>query len=218
MINWGWIGRHLGDEIIPAVLQHIMLSGISVMIALVISLPAGIVITRYRAAYLPVTFTAGLLFTIPSLALFALLISIPGIGIGEKPAIIALVAYSLLVLIRNVITGIDSVPEATVEAARGMGLTPSQILWKVELPLALPIIVAGIRIATVTVIGIATIAAYIGGGGLGTLIFEGIDRDFPTKIFVGAFLATFLSILADITLLKLEHRLRPWNRRSSEAL
>jgi osmoprotectant transport system permease protein len=214
LIDWRWVGRNLTDDLLPALWDHIVLCAVSVLIALVISLPLGILITRYRRAYTPVTFITGLLYTIPSLSFFAVLITIPGIRIGRTPAIIALVAYSLLVLIRNVVVGIDSVPRDTREAARGMGLTSWQTLRQVELPLALPIIVAGIRIATVTTIGVATIAAYIGAGGLGELIFSGIDRNFPTEILAGAILATLLSVVADFGLLGMERWLRPWSRRA----
>src|SRR3712207_9059542 len=131
----------------------------------------------------------------------------------RSPVIIALVAYSLLILIRNTVAGLDAVPAETIDAARGMGLTNRQILFGVELPLALPVMVAGIRIATVTIIGIATIGAYISGGGLGKLIFDGIKRNFPTMIHPGAVLATALAILADLLLLALERYLRPWARR-----
>jgi osmoprotectant transport system permease protein len=216
-MNWRWVGRHLDDIILPALWQHIRLSGISVLIAVAIALPLGIAVSRYRPAYAPVTFLTGVLYTIPSLAFFVLLLSVPGVKIGPTPAIIALVAYSLLVIIRNVVAGIDSVPGETLEAARGMGLTSGQILRQVELPLALPIIIAGIRIATVTAIGVATIAAYIGGGGLGRLIFDGISRSFSTRIIVGAVLATLLSVVADIGLLGVERYLRPWSRRAGRA-
>jgi osmoprotectant transport system permease protein len=212
VLDWNWISNNLTDEIIPAVIGHIYLSFVSVAIALLISLPTGILVSRYRKAYPPVTFITGVLYSIPSLALFALLVTVPGIGLGPRAVIIALVAYSLLVLIRNVVAGMDSVPEETKDAARGMGLTSRQILFKVELPLALPVIVAGARIATVTVIGIATIGAYISGGGLGELIFTGISRNFPTRVIVGAVLATLLAILADLSLLALERYLRPWAR------
>jgi osmoprotectant transport system permease protein len=212
IFDWGWVANNLSDEIVPAVIGHIYLSTVSVTIALLISLPTGVAVSRYRKAYPPVTFITGLLFSIPSLAAFALLVTIPGIGLGPNAVIIALVAYSLLVLIRNVVAGMDSVPEETKDAARGMGLTARQILFKVELPLALPVIVAGIRIATVTIIGIATIGAYINGGGLGELIFTGISRNFPTRVIVGAVLATLLAILADLLLLAVERYLRPWAR------
>jgi osmoprotectant transport system permease protein len=213
LIEWDWIRENFWEDIVPAIQGHIFLSFVSVTIALAISLPTGVLVSRYRKAYPPVTFITGLLYSIPSLALFGILISIPGITIGPTPVIIALVAYSLLILIRNIVAGLDAVPAETIDAARGMGLTQMQILFKVELPLALPVIVAGIRIATVTIIGIATIGAYIAGGGLGKMIFDGINRSFPTMIITGAALATALAIVADLSLLALERYLRPWARR-----
>jgi osmoprotectant transport system permease protein len=213
LIEWDWIRENFWEDIVPAIQGHIYLSFVSVAIALAISLPTGVMVSRYRKAYSPVTFVTGLLYSIPSLALFGILISIPGITIGPNPVIIALVAYSLLILIRNTVAGLDAVPAETIDAARGMGLTNRQILFKVELPLALPVIVAGIRIATVTIIGIATIGAYIAAGGLGKMIFDGINTSFPTMIITGAVLATALAVLADLLLLALERRLRPWARR-----
>ena len=213
LIEWDWLSENFWEDIFPAIQGHMYLSFVSVAIALAISLPVGVLAARYRKIYPPVTFVTGILYSIPSLALFSILISVPGIVIGPTPVIIALVAYSLLILIRNVVAGIDSVPAETIDAARGMGLTNRQILFGVELPLALPVMVAGIRIATVTIIGIATIGAYISGGGLGKLIFDGINRNFPTMIIAGAVLATALAILADLLLLALERYLRPWARR-----
>ena len=212
LIDWEWISENFWEDIMPALQGHIFLSFVSITIALVIALPVGVLSARYRKAYPPVTAVTGILYSIPSLAFLAILISIPGVAIGPSPVIIALVAYSLLILIRNTVAGLDSVPPETIDAARGMGLTDRQILFRVELPLALPIIVAGIRIATVTIIGIATIGAYINGGGLGTLIFDGIGRQFPTMIIAGAVLATVLAIVADLLLLALERYLRPWAR------
>ncbi len=217
IVDWEWISENFWEDIVPALQGHVFLSSVSVAIALVIALPVGVMVSRHRTAYPPVAFVTGLLYSIPSLALFGILISIPGITIGPTPVIIALVAYSLLVLIRNTVAGLDSVPPETVDAARGMGLTSGQILFRVELPLALPVIVAGIRIATVTIIGIATIGAYIAGGGLGKMIFDGINRSFPTMIITGAVLATLLAIFADLMLLLLERRLRPWARRRRPA-
>jgi osmoprotectant transport system permease protein len=202
LIEWDWISENFWEDIVPAIQGHIFLSFVSVAIALAISLPTGVLVYRYRKAYPPVTFVTGLL-------------SIPGITIGPRPVIIALVAYSLLILIRNTVAGLDAVPAETIDAARGMGLTDRQILFQVELPLALPVIVAGIRIATVTIIGIATIGAYIAGGGLGKMIFDGINRSFPTMIITGAVLATLLAIIADLALLALERYLRPWARRKT---
>jgi osmoprotectant transport system permease protein len=200
LIEWDWIRENFWEDIVPAIQGHIFLSFVSVAIALSLSLPTGVLVSRYRKAYPPVTCVTGLLYSIPSLALFGILI-------------IALVAYSLLILIRNTVAGLDAVPAETIDAARGMGLTPGQILFRVELPLALPVIVAGIRIATVTIIGIATIGAYIAAGGLGKMIFDGINRSFPTMIITGAVLATALAIFADLSLLALERHLRPWARR-----
>ena len=217
VFDWAWIADNFFDQILPALLQHLYLSFVSVAIALAISLPVGIAASRRRGLYPPVTIFAGFLFTVPNLAFFAILISVPGLGVGAAPAIIALSAYSLLILIRNVVAGLDSVPAATKDAARGMGLTERQILFGVELPLALPVIVAGVRIASVTVIGIASIAAFIGGGGLGDLIFDGIDRDFPTLTIVGAALAALIAITTDLSLNRLERRLRPWAKRAAGA-
>jgi osmoprotectant transport system permease protein len=190
---------------------------VSLAIALVISLPLGILAARYRWLYPPLTAITGFFYTIPSFSMFALMIFVIGLSVGRTPAIIALVLYSLLVLIRNVVTGLDSVPPETKDAARGMGLTDRQILWKVELPLALPVIVAGMRIAFVTVIGIAVIGAYINAGGLGDLIFDGITRDFPTMYITGAVLATLLAVGADLLFVGAERLLSPWARRARGA-
>lgn len=214
LINWGWLSSNLTSEILPAFLGHIFLSFISVAIALAISLPVGVACARYRSLYAPITTLTGLLFAIPSFAFFTILLFVFGFSIGVTPAIIALTAYSLLILIRNTVTGLDSVPAETIDAAKGMGLTQRQILFSVELPLAIPVIVAGIRVATVTVIGIATIGAYIGAGGLGNLIFDGITRDFATQVITGAVLTTLLAIAADLLLLRMERLISPWSRRA----
>lgn len=216
LVDFGWISRNLSTEIVPAFLDHLYLSLLPVTLALAISLPVGILAQRYRRAYPPVTAVAGVLYTIPSLAFFVMLI--PIMGIGQRPVIVALTAYSLLVLIRNVVTGLDSVPAETQDAARGMGLTERQILLGVQIPLALPVIVAGIRISTVTAVGIATIADFVGGGGLGSLIFDGISRQFLTSILVGSLLAILIAVSADLGLNWLEGRLRPWARRAREAV
>lgn len=216
-IDWAWILRHLwGDGgIIDAFFQHLYLSLIPVAIALAISLPVGIFVHRHRWLYAPTTAFTGVLYTIPSLAFFVMLI--PIMGTGQRPVLVALTAYSLLILIRNTVTGLDSVPEETKDAARGMGLTNRQILLGVELPLALPVIVAGIRIATVTVVGIASIADFIGAGGLGDLIFDGISRQFATPIIVGGLLVAIIAISADLGLYRVEGWLRPWARRAGKA-
>lgn len=183
-----------------------MLVVVSVVIAFVLSLAAGIVAARVARVYTPVMAVAGALYTVPSLALFALLI--PLVGLGRVPAIVGLVAYSVLILVRNVATGLREVPADVVDAARGMGFGPLGLLLRVELPLAMPVIVAGLRVATVTVIGIATIAAYVNAGGLGTLIFSGIQQAFPAKILTGAAVASLMAVVADVTFDHIERRLR----------
>ena len=217
LIDWEWLGDNFAEDVVPAFFQHIFLCFISLAIALVISLPLGILAARYRRLYPPLTAITGFFYTIPSFSMFTILLFVVGFSVGRTPAIIALVLYSLLVLIRNVVTGLDSVPPETKDAARGMGLTDRQILWRVELPLALPVIVAGMRIAIVTVIGIAVIGAYIGAGGLGDLIFDGITRDFPTMYIAGAVLATLLAIGSDLLFVGAERLLSPWARRARGA-
>ncbi|MGI8650399.1 MAG: ABC transporter permease [Rubrobacter sp.] len=213
-IDWGWLGENFVDEVLPSFIEHVVLCFISLAIAIAISLPLGVLAARYRPLYAPLTIVTGFLYTIPSFSLFTILLFVFGMRVGTAPAIIALVAYSLLILIRNVVTGLDSVPVETVDAARGMGLTNWQILWNVELPLALPVIIAGMRIAIVTVIGIAVIGAYIGAGGLGDLIFDGVSRQFPTLYVTGAVLATLLAIVSDRFFVVLERALSPWTKRA----
>lgn len=216
LIDWEWLGDNFTEDVVPALLQHIFLCAIALAIALVIAVPVGILCARYRWLYGPTTAITGFLYTIPSFAMFTFLLAL-GFSVGVMPAIIALILYSLLILVRNVVTGLDSVPAETIDAARGMGLTDRQILLGVELPLALPVIVAGMRIAVVTVIGVAVIGAYIGGGGLGELVFDGIDRDFPTLYITGAVLATLLAIAADLLFVRTERLLSPWSRRVRRA-
>ena len=200
-----WALGHL-DDIGWAAWEHLVLVAVSVGIAFAISLVVGIWVSRRPRAYAVVMGVTALLYTIPSLALFAMLI--PVVGLGRTPAVIGLVSYSLLILIRNIATGLREVPAEVIEAARGMGLGPWQLLVRIELPLATPVIVAGLRIATVTVIGIATIAGYVNAGGLGTLIFRGIQQTFAAKIIVGGLLTSLMAIAADLALTRVERRLR----------
>lgn len=162
-----------GDEVKTLFVQHIQLCASALGIALIISVPIGVLISRYRFLYVPIIGLFGAIYTIPSLALFSLLV--PFVGLGATPALIALVVYAQFILIRNIVTGLRSVDEAIIESARGMGMSPFQILLRVEFPLALPVIVAGLRIATVTVIAVATVATYISAGGLGDLLRQGVQ-------------------------------------------
>ena len=178
--------------------QHIQLSGTALGIAILIALPLGLLIARYTFLYTPIMGLLGAAYTVPSLALFAILV--PIVGIGFTNALIALVIYAQFVLVRNVATGLRGVDPAIIEAARGMGMSGAQILWRVELPLALPVIVAGVRIATVTVIGVTAIATYIAAGGLGNLLSEGVSSAYNEEIEAGVLAIIALALLADIIL------------------
>ncbi|HEY9346200.1 MAG TPA: ABC transporter permease [Inquilinus sp.] len=200
-----WVPKNI-DRLFEALLEHLGLVFSSVGIALVISLIVGIWAARRPRTFSTIVIMAGILFAIPSLALFALFI--PVMGIGSAPAITGLVAYSLMILIRNIGLGFQAVPRDVLDAAHGMGYGTARRIWEVELPLAMPFIVGGIRIAAVTVIGIATVAAYINAGGLGVIIFEGIDQRFPEKILAGGLLTSALALSTDYLFASLEKILR----------
>lgn len=193
------------DRVFELFWQHLYLVGTSLFLSLLIALPLGIFISRRVKLAIPVLGTLGVLYTIPSLALFALIV--PFLGLGFKPAVLALVMYSQMILVRNTVTAIRGIDPATIEAAKGIGMGKWRILWKIELPLALPVIIAGVRIATISMIAIASVAAYINAGGLGTLIFEGIAQDHSGKIIAGTFVVACLAIVADFTLRRIEKRL-----------
>jgi osmoprotectant transport system permease protein len=210
LIDWGWVGDHLSD-IRFRLVQHIELTVLAVGIGLAISLPLAILSYRRRRLYGPITAVTGILYTIPSLALFALLV--PYTGLTSTTAEIGLVSYTLLILIRNIVVGLRGVPEDVKEAARGMGYTPSQLLWRVELPLAMPAVVAGLRIATVTTVGLVTVTSVLTEGGLGYFILTGFRRSFfSTMILLGSGLSVMLAITADGLLLLVQRWLAPWAR------
>ena len=196
-------------EILEATAAHLSLVVISMAIAIAIALPLGMFIVQRPALRSIALGIASVFQTIPSLALFGFLIPIPFIGgIGRRTAIVALVLYALLPILRNTYVGLTGIDPAVLQAAEAMGMTNSQILWRVRLPLALPVILAGIRTATVITIGVATIAAAIGAGGLGTFIFRGVAMVSDAVILAGAIPAALLAILADILLAQLERRLK----------
>jgi osmoprotectant transport system permease protein len=211
LIWWGWVGRHL-PLIGSALVQHLVLTGTALGLGLVISLPLALLARRYRWTQAPILTASGLLYTVPSLALFFLLGPFTGYA-SRTTAVIALTSYTLLILIRNVVAGLDGVPAEVIEAARGMGYAPLRLLLTVELPLALPAIVAGIRIATVTTIGLVNVAAIIGQPGLGALITDGLRRSFPTPLMVGAILAIALAVLADLLIAGAQRLVTPWRPR-----
>jgi osmoprotectant transport system permease protein len=210
LIDWAWIGRNM-DQIIDRTWEHIGLTAVSVGLGLVISVGLAIVALRWRWTYSPITWVTGLLYTIPSLALFALLV--PVVGLNATNAVIALTSYTLLIIIRNLVAGIDGVPSSVIEAADGMGYTPQARFWKMEVPLALPAIVAGLRIATVTTVGLVTVTAVLGLGGYGFFILRGLNTFFWTQILVGVVLSVALATLLDVGFVWLERLLSPWARR-----
>ena len=209
-----WIPANLG-RILDALLEHLYLTGAAVAAGLVLSLALALLVLRYRRAYAPVIALGGLLYTLPSLAAFALLA--PFVGLTATNAIIALTSYTLLILVRNIVIGIEGVPADVVEAARGMGYRRLRLFLEIQLPLALPVIVAGVRIAAVTVIGLVTVTALLGLGGLGQFILSGfrVLPPYPTQIIVGTVLSVALAIVVDLALLGLERALTPWARRRS---
>ena len=209
LFRWDWVVDHR-EDLWLSLGEHLWLTFLAVSIGLLISFPIAIYAFRHRRAYTPTTLVAGILYTIPSLALFAVLTPIT--GLTTVTAEVGLVSYTLLILIRNIVTGLRSVSEDTKEAALGMGFTPRQLLWKVEIPLSLPAIVAGLRIATVTTIGLVTVTALIGKGGLGYFILLGLSRTFSTAIILGAVLSMVLAIFTDIAFVQLERFLVPWSR------
>jgi len=186
-------------------LQHLFIVGTSMLIAVPIAVPLGVVIARYRRLYLPVITTAGLLYTIPGLALLALLV--PVTGLNATTAIIPLVLYAQLVLIRNTAAAIDAVDPVLLETGRAMGMTRAQIFRRIVAPLALPLVVAGVRIATVTTIGIASLASLVGAGGLGDLIFSSIQNANYDEVLGGALIIAMLAVSVDLMLLALQHAL-----------
>ena len=197
-------------EILELTLEHLWLVGISTLLAVLVGIPLGILITRWPALNKPVLGGANIIQTIPSLALFGFLLPAPWIGArADRLAILALTLYALLPLIRNTYTGIQGVDRSVVEAGRGMGLTNRQLLFQVELPLALGVIIAGVRVATVISVGLATIAAAIGAGGLGEYIFRGLAMVNNQVILAGAIPAAAMALLADVSLGWLEKRLSP---------
>ena len=211
LVDWGWLGQHTG-RIASLAAQHVELTVLAVVIGFGLSFPLALFAYRHRRVFTPVTWFAGLLYTIPALSLFALLV--PYTGFSVTTAEIGLVSYTLLVLIRNVVAGLDAVPSDVRDAATGVGYSRRQQLWRVELPLALPVIMAGIRIATVSTIGLVTVTALISQGGLGQLILDGINQFFLTPTLVGAVLSVALAVLADAGLLRLQRALTPWSRRA----
>ena len=212
LILWDWTFNHLPD-IVRRVEEHLILTAIAVGVGFVLAFALSLAIRREPALYAPVTWVAGVMYSIPSLALFALLV--PFTGLSLTTAEIGLVSYTLLILVRNIVGGIRSVPADVREAAVGMGYSPWQLLWKIELPLGLAVIIAGVRVALVTTIGLVTVTGVIGQGGLGALILQGIQQFFATPLVIGAVLSIILAVVLDGVLVALQRRATPWARTSA---
>jgi osmoprotectant transport system permease protein len=201
-VNLDYLFRH-PERVLDLTRQHLVLCLLAMLFAVLLAIPLGAAAARWRRLTLPILGLLGAIYTVPSLALLAFMI--PTLGIGRTPALIALAAYAQIFLVRNLVAGLRGVDAATLEAARGQGMTGWQVFRDVRWPLALPVAIAGVRTAFVSTIGLASVAAWINAGGLGTLLFEGITRDDPSRILTGAVAITALALLAD-GLLRLAER------------
>lgn len=197
------------DRVLDLAIEHLELSASALLIAIVVALPLGILISRLPSLSVPVLGALDVLYTIPTLALLSFLI--PTLGIGRQPAILVLAAYAQLALVRNIATALRRVDPALLEAARGMGMTGPQVLLKVRLPLAAPILLAGVRIAAVSIISLAAVTAWVNAGGLGTLLFDGITRDYPSMILAGTIAIVGIALAVD-SIFRLLERLTPTAR------
>jgi osmoprotectant transport system permease protein len=206
-----WFFHNFSSRFEPRLIEHLELTGIAIGCGMLIAFAAAILAYKQNWFETPFSLFSAFLYTIPSLALFELLVPIT--GINRLTAEVGLVSYTLLILFRNTLTGLRGVPAPAIEAARAMGLTPRQSLLRVELPLAIPAIMAGVRIATVTTISLATVAAFIGAGGLGALIFDAIQSGFKTEFIAAGALAILLAIVIDVLLVLIERLITPWSRR-----
>ena len=207
-----WIADNL-DRYTTPLAEHIYLTVAAVLIGFAISFTLGVVAHRRRRLIAPITQVTGILYTLPSVAVFFLLLPIT--GRGKDTALIALVAYTLLILFRNVTLGLQGVPAEARDAGRGMGLTERQLLWRVEMPLALPEIIAGLRIATTTTVGLTSLVFLAGAGGLGDAIFD--DVRFQSNVVVASVLCLALAVALDVLLLALGRMLSPWTKRAAAA-
>lgn len=217
MIDWGWAADHL-DELAGRAVQHFVLAAIAVGTGFVISLALSIWAARRPIVRTPLVSLSGVLYTIPSLALFAALVPVTGLSI--LTAIVPLVLYTLLIFMRNILAGLDGVPAEVLEAADAMGYRRTQRLTRVELPLALPLVIGGLRLASVSTIGLVTVSGILGDrfGGLGFFIFEGYRHTFPTEIAFGALPSILLAIGVDLVLQFVQRRLTPWARQVTVTL
>jgi len=214
IVDWSWVGDHI-HEILLSIEQHMELVGWSLFWGLVFALPLAVLAHRFRLLRGPTLSVMGILYTVPSLAAFALLL--PYTGLDQSTAIIPLATYTLLILVRNIITGLDGVAPDVEEAALGMGYSSTRRVLRIELPLAVPEIIAGVRIAAVTLIGLVPVAALVGQGGLGTMMLDGLNRAFQTPLTVSLVLVVLLAVAADLALVGVQRLVAPWERKQAKA-
>lgn len=214
--DWAWFNERNVAELRELLIEHIQLTGLALLLGLLIAIPLAVAAVRWRRVYTPLLAFTGVLFTVPSAALFILLLALlpqrPPFGLGAGTSLVGLTIYTLLILFRNTVAGLDSVPPEVTEAATAMGYTPGRRLMRVEFPLALPVIIAGVRIAAVTTIGLVTVTAFIGQGGLGRLFLSGFRTQYTMEIAVGLVLSIVLAVVIDVALVLSERRLTPWSQ------
>ena len=198
------------SELVTALGDHVLMTVLAVVVGTVVAVPAAVLAQRLPRSQPLLLGLAAAVYTIPSLALFSLLL--PFTGLSMTTVVVGLVLYSLTILLRNVLAGLQGVPEEAVDAARGMGFSPGRLFWRVELPLALPAIVAGLRVATVSTVALVTVGTVVGNGGLGDLIFEGLRSNFKAEVLTASVLCVALAIVLDVALLGVQRALTPWRR------
>ena len=208
-MNWGWLDRNF-DTVLEYTREHIEIALIALFLGVVIAFPVGLIAYRWRFTYGPILALTQILYTVPSLALFVLLINV--VGLGQQPVIIGLTIYSLVILVRNLVEGLRAVPKDVIDAATAMGYRQTRRLFAVELPIALPAIIAGLRVAAVSNISLVSVGALIGTGGLGQLFIHGFQIDNPIEIWTGIALTLVLAVVIDLLIVGGGRLLTPWTR------
>jgi osmoprotectant transport system permease protein len=211
--DWTWLSNPRSwERLLDAAGEHVTLTVLGVLVGVLLAAPLALLAVRRRRLYTPLLALTGVMYTIPSLAMFLFIIALLGTGFSQTTSVIGLGVYSLVVLFRNTVAGLDSVPDDVREAGEAMGYTKGQLLWRVELPTALPVIIAGVRIATVSTIGLVTITALVGQGGIGRLFMTGFQRQNATILLVAICSVVLLAVIVDLLLLAAQRRLLPWAR------
>jgi osmoprotectant transport system permease protein len=208
-MNWGWLDRNV-DTVLEDLQEHIEIALVALVLGALIAFPVGLIAYRWRATYGPILAITQILYTVPSLALFVLLIN--AVGLGQTPVIIGLTIYSLVILVRNLVEGLRSVPKETIDAATAMGFRQTRRLFAVELPIALPAIIAGLRLAAVSNISLVSVGALIGTGGLGQLFIHGFQIDNPIEVWTGIVVTLALALVIDLLIVGGGRLLTPWTR------